>query len=121
MTVSWICHFLKLRIPVLFTPGHADDHICLWMENENILFSGDNILDETTCVFDNYIEYMKSLERLKKLVENRSVQIFPGHGKEIGDGAQRIDFYINHRKQRENQILEHLCKYRGGSLKMQFD
>lgn len=98
------------QIQVVFTPGHADDHISLWMEGENVLFSGDTILGETTCVFDNYIEYMKSLDRLLKLVNGRSVQIFPGHGNEIGDAIERIQFYIHHRKQREEQILQHLCK-----------
>ena len=53
-----------LGLEILFTPGHADDHVCLWLEADNVLFAGDNILGGSTTVFDNYFEYMKSLIRI---------------------------------------------------------
>ena len=53
-----------LGLEILFMPGHANDHICLWLEADNVLFSGDNILGGSTAVFDNYFEYMKSLIRI---------------------------------------------------------
>ena len=81
------------------------------MADERILFSGDNILGGTTCVFDNYELYMKSLGRLRELSRrDGKVGICPGHGEFIEDGLERIEFYIQHRQQREDQILAHLSK-----------
>ena len=98
------------KLKILYTPGHADDHVCLWLEDEKILFSGDNILGETTCVFDNYTEYMKSLERLLNCVKNLDAKIFPGHGGIIHNAEERIRYYMDHRKLRENQIIDQLCE-----------
>jgi len=91
---------------VKFTPGHADDHICLFLTTpgEGALFSGDNVLGGTTAVFDNYHAYMDSLTRLRQLTPE-GMCIYPGHGEMIEDGRERIEFYIEHRLERERQII----------------
>jgi ribonuclease/clavin/mitogillin len=68
-------------------------------------FSGDNILGDSTTVIDNYNAYMKSLEKMKRFGK---CKIFPGHGDEIENGLERVEFYINHRRMRETQIVEQL-------------
>merc|ERR1719219_574744 len=45
---------------------------------------------------------MKSLEKILDL--NPSV-IYPGHGPVVTDPVQKIQYYIQHRQQREEQIL----------------
>ena len=127
-----------LGLEILFTPGHANDHICLWLEADNVLFSGDNILGGSTAVFDNYFEYMKSLirigsrnlririncnlssktsERIRDFLSTKqNAKIYPGHGEMIENGLEMVNYYIEHRLQRENQILSNLSKSEAKSV-----
>lgn len=90
------------KLQVKYTPGHTSDHACLLMQDENILFSGDCILGEGTSVFEDLHDYLLSLD---KILEMRPKVIYPGHGPVLDDPLPRIEYYISHRKQREEEIL----------------
>jgi hypothetical protein len=45
---------------------------------------------------------MKSLELLARL---KPAMLFPGHGQIIQNGTARIQWYIDHRQQREDQVV----------------
>jgi glyoxylase-like metal-dependent hydrolase (beta-lactamase superfamily II)/8-oxo-dGTP pyrophosphatase MutT (NUDIX family) len=96
-----------LSLQVLETPGHSSDHICLWFEVEKALFSGDLILGEGTTVISppdgNLRDYMTSLEKVAQLGAER---IYPGHFPPRDDAASWIEYYIAHRNEREQQILD---------------
>jgi glyoxylase-like metal-dependent hydrolase (beta-lactamase superfamily II) len=70
------------------------------------LFSGDNILGYGTAVIHppdgNMTDYLKSLERLLGLDISL---ILPGHGPLIGKPEAKIREYIQHRLERERQVL----------------
>jgi endoribonuclease LACTB2 len=90
----------------VFTPGHAPDHLCFMLEEENAVFSGDNVLGVGTTVIPNQSgdlgAYLASLARLLAL---RPGRIYPAHGPVIEDGVAKLREYIAHRQEREAQIL----------------
>jgi glyoxylase-like metal-dependent hydrolase (beta-lactamase superfamily II) len=91
------------------TPGHASDHLCFYLEEERALFSGDLILNGSTSVIPDedgdLADYMASLRRVQALGVRR---IYPAHGPVIEDAPAKIQEYIDHRMDRERQILDTL-------------
>ncbi len=93
----------------IHAPGHAPDHLCFLLEEERSLFSGDNVLGVGTTVIParggSLREYLASLERLLR-EEPRA--IYPAHGPRIDDGVAKLREYLDHRAQREQQVLDGL-------------
>ena len=90
----------------IFTPGHAMDHLCFYLEDERILFSGDLVLGTGTTVIPvdggDMTAYLASLRRLLELDIR---EIYPGHGPVIDRPREYILAYVRHREMREEQIL----------------
>lgn len=62
---------------IIHTPGHSGDSICLFCEEEKVLFSGDMSLTIQTIGGCYTEEFVNSLRKLLK----RSISIiYPGHG-----------------------------------------
>jgi len=102
----------EFGLDVLHTPGHSPNHLCFLLEEERVLFTGDTVLDGMYSVVSpgrggDMAEYVKTLERLKRL---RLSRIAPGHGDVIEEPRVRLDDYLAHRKQREQQVLRVLRK-----------
>lgn len=71
------------------------------------MFTADNVLGQGTAVFEDLATYMKSLDSMAKQFKGRA---YPGHGPVIDDGPAKINEYIKHRKQREQQVLDVLAQ-----------
>lgn len=95
-------------VRVLATPGHSVDSVCYYLEEEGVLFSGDTLLGSTTTTVHDLNDYLRSLRRLLALPNLRV--ICPGHGPLVHDPRQRLQSYIDHREQRERQILAILAE-----------
>lgn len=102
---------------VLHTPGHTEHHLCLLMEEDELLISGDHILNGSTTVImppdGNMRDYLASLDRLKG---ERFDTILPAHGHVLGRAKQEIDRLIAHRLKRENKVIDALHARPNGTL-----
>ena len=97
-------------LEVVHTPGHAPDHICLWQKSTSTLFSGDLIVAGSTVVIPashggSLTQYLRSLRRVSSLNPGR---LLPAHGPAIDEPQAVIRQYIDHRRERERQILSAL-------------
>jgi len=70
---------------VIQTPGHSMDSICLYNEDERVLFSGDTALlirDANGTYTPDYIDALGRLSKLKIRI------IYPGHGDPIDENPE---------------------------------
>lgn len=90
----------------IHTPGHAQDHLCFYLEEEKALFTGDVILGVGTTVIPldggDMDDYLATLERLLDLELER---IYPGHGPMILEPRQKVQEYLDHRIEREREVI----------------
>jgi glyoxylase-like metal-dependent hydrolase (beta-lactamase superfamily II) len=94
----------------LLTPGHAPDHLCFWHEPTRSLFCGDLMQKGTTIWIPgneqgDVAAYIASLERVLALDPER---VYPAHGPIIEEPARLLRHYLEHRRQREAQVLDAL-------------
>ncbi|KAK1709080.1 metallo-beta-lactamase superfamily protein [Colletotrichum lupini] len=101
-----------VSLTAVFTPGHTVDHMAFVLEEEDAMFTADNVLGQGTAVFEDLTIYLNSLERMQSLFKGRA---YPGHGPVIDNGPSKIQDYINHRKAREEQVIRTLRTARQGS------
>jgi len=93
----------------IFTPGHAPDHLCYYLEQERALFTGDVVLGAgTTVIPDGTGDLGQYMDSLRRLLELDLETIYPAHGPVIKKPKEKIREYIAHRELRERQVLEAL-------------
>ena len=98
-----------LEIEVIATPGHTTDSTCFRLVAEGSLLSGDTILGRGTTVIahpDGVLgPYLDSLAHIRELVDEGLVaRILPGHGPVIDDPLAVVDYYLDHRAERLDQV-----------------
>lgn len=80
-------------IRVLATPGHSMGGVCYWLENENMIFTGDTLFNGSIGRTDNK---WASLEQLKASLKNTlmaldgEIDVYPGHGPATSIGRERL-------------------------------
>lgn len=94
-------------IESLYTPGHISNHLCFAFHEEKAIFTGDHIMGWSTTIIPppdgNLEDYFLSLE----LLAGRDEEIYyPTHGGAITNPKEFVKELIEHRKNRNNQILD---------------
>ena len=95
------------RLQVIHTPGHADDHLCFRIGD--VLFTGDHIMGGSSVMVEDMGRYLASLTKLRGTGLTR---LHPGHGEDMDHPDQVIDWYLAHRLQRHEEIVDAI---RGGA------
>ena len=97
-------------VECVHTPGHTSNHICYAFGKERTLFSGDHVMGWSTSVISppdgDMADYLASLELL--LTRDDAVY-WPTHGPAITDPKPHVRAFIEHRKERERDILRCLA------------
>ena len=101
-------------IRALYTPGHAIDHMCFVFEEENALFTGDNVLGHGYSVSEDLGSYMKSLRIME---DQRCDKGYPAHGVKIEDLPRKMSDYIRQKTTREGRIYKALVGHKAKTVK----
>lgn len=90
----------------VFTPGHTSNHMCYALKEENALFTGDHVMGWSTTVVTppdgDMAQYMASV---KKLMARDDAVLYPTHGAPVTDPKPFLAAYLEHRLDRERQIV----------------
>ena len=96
-----------VTLRALFTPGHEVDHVCYYLAEDGVMFTGDTVLGASSTSVGDLSAYMKSLELLMSLEHST---VCPAHGPVVpppkGEGLVRWQY--DHRARREQQVLDAL-------------
>ena len=112
---------LQHTLMVVYTPGHAANHVCLILQEDGLLFSGDHILNGSTTVIDppdgHMGDYLDSLDLLSALCEEHEIaHILPAHGYVLKQAPQVIAHLKAHRLKREAKIAAVMQAHPKGSM-----
>ncbi len=113
---------------VIHTRGHAANHLCLLLQEDGLLFSGDHVLNGSTTVVDppdgHMGDYLASLDKLIVACQQWHVQfILPAHGYVLGnlwaEPYSAVDCIARlkaHRLKREDKVRRAMQSLPNGSL-----
>lgn len=102
------------EMEVIHSPGHSPGHICLYLREERVLFSGDNVPGAgTVTIAAPEGDMGQYVDSLKRLLTYDIRMICPGHGPLIREPRRKIQEIIDHRLEREEQVLSCLRQGKG--------
>ncbi|NBT30627.1 MAG: MBL fold metallo-hydrolase [Rhodobacteraceae bacterium] len=92
------------QITAHHTPGHFGNHLCFAFGEH--IFSGDLVMDWATSLVSppdgDLTDFRASCRAMRHL--NAKI-LWPGHGGPVQNPKARIDWLLNHRQDREDQII----------------
>jgi glyoxylase-like metal-dependent hydrolase (beta-lactamase superfamily II)/8-oxo-dGTP pyrophosphatase MutT (NUDIX family) len=99
-----------VTLRVIHTPGHASNHLCYLLEEEQTLFTGDHVMQGSTVVINppdgDMAAYIASLQTLPDACAPGVEWLAPGHGFLMDEPRRAFAGIVAHRLQRETKVLE---------------
>ncbi|MGQ9425972.1 MBL fold metallo-hydrolase [Gilvimarinus sp. F26214L] len=104
-------------VEALYTPGHVGNHFCFYLQEEQIAFVGDHIMQGATVVIippsGDMLDYINSLKLLTRYPIDR---LAPAHGHLIADAEAAVNDLIRHRMSREDKVVAALRQIPNSTL-----
>jgi glyoxylase-like metal-dependent hydrolase (beta-lactamase superfamily II) len=98
-----------VTLQAVHTPGHASNHLCYRLLQEQLLFTGDHVMQLSTVVINppdgDMAAYLASLRSLLSL---ELQWLAPGHGFLMAEPHQVVQRIIAHRLKREAKVIASL-------------
>lgn len=98
-------------IRAVHAKGHSEDHMCFILEEEQAMFTGDNILGHGTAAVEHLGTWMNTLRKMQSF---NCVKGYPAHGIVIEDLRTKITSEITQKTRRERRVLQQLEQIRQG-------
>ena len=99
-----------VELIAVHTPGHSADHVVFSDAGSGALFTGDAVLGRGTSFIDVPDgDLPKYLTSLRRMLDREPRTIYPGHGPVVLDAKAKLREYLEHRAEREEQILAGLA------------
>ena len=96
----------RFRFLVIPTPGHSDDHICLYEPNEGWLFSGDLFISEQMRYLRRDEDIYSIIDSLKKVAALRLKRMFCSFSGSVDNPLEAINKKIEYLKNLQQKIEE---------------
>ena len=111
-----------IDLEVVHTPGHSPGHICLYIRKDRIMFSGDQVVGlGTTAIHPPLGDMAQYIDSLRKLLTYDIELICPGHGTPIRNPRKKLEELVNHRLEREGQIIDRLLQGKATIKELAFE
>lgn len=92
-------------VRAIHVPGHSEDHMCFILEEEQAMFTGDNILGHGTSAVEDLGTFMGSLQKM--YAQNCGIG-YSAHGATISNLPAKIAGELDQKLRRERQVMQAL-------------
>lgn len=89
------------------TPGHTSNHMCYSLDEERALFTGDHVMGWSTTVVSPPDGDMRDyIDSLRKVMARDDATLWPTHGAPVTSPKPFLAAFLEHRLEREAQVLD---------------
>ncbi|TKA66030.1 hypothetical protein B0A49_08118 [Cryomyces minteri] len=96
-------------VRAIHVPGHSEDHMCFILEEEQAMFTGDNILGYGTSAVEDLGTFMASLQSMS---DQQCAIGYSAHGVTIANLPAKIGRELEQKLRRKNQVIQALGRVR---------
>lgn len=98
------------QLRIASTPGHTPGHICLWDDDEELLFAGDHVLPRISPNVSLEIRgdtdpLRKNIDSLNRIAENNHFEVAPAHEYRFRGVSDRAKALRQHIQARSDEVL----------------